>query len=312
MPETPVPPPSSPKPNPLAHLIGSAIEKSLFALRKGVAWWWGRTRQAPTITGKLGWLLGGLLGLCVVCSMATLPFAETPAPEPKTASGALPLVAEAGMSPTVGLRPTQTLRPTMSNVVEETAAAVQEVATPREQATTASATIVTPAETKSPPAPSATSPLPTISPTLVVPSATTILPTAIPPTWTPEVPINTPLPPTPVPATWTPEPPTATPESIGARIVILMVDKETEWVDIQNTGDTAQDLGGWILRSEKGSQDCPLSGVIQPGDIWRIWARAEASGQGGFNCGFDAPIWNNNESDPAVLINSSGQEVSRR
>lgn len=71
------------------------------------------------------------------------------------------------------------------------------------------------------------------------------------------------------------------------------------------------DLAGWILRSEKGSQDCGLGGVIGPGQILRVWAMAEDAGQGGFNCNFGSDIWNNSDTDPALLIDPNGQIVSR-
>jgi hypothetical protein len=71
------------------------------------------------------------------------------------------------------------------------------------------------------------------------------------------------------------------------------------------------DLAGWILRSEKGSQDCALGGVLDAGQSLRIYARAEDAGLGGYNCGFGGPIWNNDDPDPAVLINPQGAEVSR-
>lgn len=83
-------------------------------------------------------------------------------------------------------------------------------------------------------------------------------------------------------------------------------------MDIQNTGGNDVDLGGWMLRSEKGSQDCYLGGVIAAGQSLRIYALASDSGLGGFNCGFGGPIWNNSEPDPAVLFNADGVEVSRR
>jgi hypothetical protein len=95
-------------------------------------------------------------------------------------------------------------------------------------------------------------------------------------------------------------------------VKIVALDKKLEYAEIQNIGGAPQDLTGWMLRSEKGNQDCPLGGVIQPGEILRIWARAEDVGQGGYNCQFDGNIWNNSESDPAVLFNSAGQEVDRR
>lgn len=96
------------------------------------------------------------------------------------------------------------------------------------------------------------------------------------------------------------------------QLVITNVNKREEFVDIQNTGGTEVVLDGWTLRSEKGSQDCRLSGVLGPGQALRIWAMSEDAGQGGFNCQFGKEIWNNSEPDAAVLIDPSGAEVSRR
>lgn len=129
---------------------------------------------------------------------------------------------------------------------------------------------------------------------------------ALPPP--PEAPTDTPIPPTetPIPATATPTAPS------GPVLTIVAVNKRDEFVDIQNIGDAPQDLGGWHLLSERGAQDCPLGGVIGPGETLRIWAMAEDAGQGGFNCGFGTTIWNNSESDAAVLFDAVGAEVSRR
>jgi micrococcal nuclease len=89
------------------------------------------------------------------------------------------------------------------------------------------------------------------------------------------------------------------------------VDKRAEFVDLANNGGQAVDLGGWVLVSEKGNQACGLGGTIQPGGTLRVWALAEDSGQGGYNCSFDNNIWNNSESDPAALYDSSGNLVDR-
>lgn len=98
----------------------------------------------------------------------------------------------------------------------------------------------------------------------------------------------------------------------AGQLVIVGVNKREEFVDIQNIGGTEVVLDGWTLRSEKGSQDCRLGGVLGPGQALRVWAMAEDAGQGGFNCGFGSNIWNNDEPDAAVLIDPSGAEVSRR
>ena len=130
--------------------------------------------------------------------------------------------------------------------------------------------------------------------------------TAPPPQPTqPPPPADTPVPPTEMPQ------PTAPPAPTGALIRIIAVDKRAEFVDIRNDGDQPQDLGGWVLVSEKGDQRCTLGGVINPGERLRIWAQAEDAGQGGYNCGFDGSIWNNEESDPAALYDSTGQLVAR-
>ena len=92
---------------------------------------------------------------------------------------------------------------------------------------------------------------------------------------------------------------------------IILVDKRAEFVDIRNDGDQAQDLSGWVLVSVKGNQRCGLGGVLGPGEILRIWAMAEDSGKGGYNCGFGNSIWNNSESDPAELYDAGGQLIDR-
>lgn len=171
----------------------------------------------------------------------------------------------------------------------------------------------TPTET---PVPSDT-PLPTMTNTPVPPTAT---PTPVPATATftpePATATFTPAPPTatftPVPATATFTPaPAPTQALLGGQITIVWVNKRDEYVDIQNIGDQAVDISGWVLVSEKGNQACTLGGVVDPGVVLRIWALAEDSSQGGFNCGFGSPIWNNSDPDPAALYDASGMLVAR-
>jgi len=88
------------------------------------------------------------------------------------------------------------------------------------------------------------------------------------------------------------------------------VNKREEWVDIKNMGNSDVDLAGWNLVSERGHQECPLSGIIKAGETLRIWSMT-AQGDG-YSCGYGSPIWNNSESDPAVLYNAQGVEVSRK
>jgi endonuclease YncB( thermonuclease family) len=103
---------------------------------------------------------------------------------------------------------------------------------------------------------------------------------------------------------------TPTPEPSAGQVVIRTVNKREEWVDIQNVGNYDIDLAGWNLVSERGRQDCPLSGSLKAGETLRVWAMA-AQGAG-YSCGYNSPIWNNSEPDPALLYNAEGIEVSRK
>ena len=95
----------------------------------------------------------------------------------------------------------------------------------------------------------------------------------------------------------------------GAVIQIKVVNKASEYVDLDNIGSQPQDSTGWSLVSERGNQACILSGVILPGATLRIWANN--SNDEGYNCNYGSEIWNNSEADPAVLYNNQGQEVAR-
>jgi endonuclease YncB( thermonuclease family) len=108
--------------------------------------------------------------------------------------------------------------------------------------------------------------------------------------------------------------PTSNPEpnTQGPIVVITELNARDEYVDIQNVGTQPQDITGWTLRSEKGEQDCKLSGIIEPGQTLRIWARQEDAGQDGFNCGYERNIWNNDETDPAVLFDTQMIEIDRQ
>jgi endonuclease YncB( thermonuclease family) len=103
---------------------------------------------------------------------------------------------------------------------------------------------------------------------------------------------------------------TPTPEADAGQVIILEVNKGEEWVDLQNVGSTEVNLAGWTLVSERGDQECALTGIINAGEILRIWAMT-AQGQG-YSCGYGSPIWNNSQPDPAVLYNAQGAEVSRK
>lgn len=148
-----------------------------------------------------------------------------------------------------------------------------------------------------------TQPFSTALPTLTSPPTGTATPTEVRPTAT-----GTPLPTvTSAPPSATASQPPVTPTS-GGSVLIVAVDKPREYVEIQNRTTVAVDLRGWRLVSETGNQSCPLRGTLEPNAVLRIWARR---GDPGFDCRFDFNIWNDNSSDPAVLYNAQGEEVSR-
>jgi len=139
-----------------------------------------------------------------------------------------------------------------------------------------------------------TLPAPSAFPTVTSPSTETQTPTQTIPTAT-----VTPLP------TLTSPPPTV---SGTGTVLITTVNKTMEYVELQNQGNGPVSLNGWKLVSETGSQSCPLSGLIQPNEVLRVWS---GKGDAGFSCGFSFNIWNDNQSDPAVLYDAQGKEVSR-
>ena len=312
--------------------------------------WWLTQYRGQGCLGRIilsAFTTGILLSSCFICfvslSIVTTPFRPEPTAESQVVSLAVGEdTATAESSGSVATAITDTIQPiataedpatTFPNPTQEESA--RQATSPAIRAATAVVLTVEAAPTSTRPPtripPTATNPpLPTatqrILPTSLPPTAippTAVPPTAVPPTAVPPTAIPatavlptaippTSVPPTPVPATDVPPQPTA-PLPVGNGVLeIIGVNKSAEYVDIRNNDVGPVDLAGWTLRSERGSQDCSLGGVIQPGEVLRIWAMAESAGQGGFNCGFGSNIWNNNESDPAVLINPSGQEVSRK
>jgi hypothetical protein len=86
------------------------------------------------------------------------------------------------------------------------------------------------------------------------------------------------------------------------------MDKRAEYVEIRNTGNAPVDLTDWKLVSETGNQPCTLWVTLLPNETLRIWSR---EGDDGMSCGYHINIWNDNQSDPAILYDAQGREVSR-
>lgn len=102
--------------------------------------------------------------------------------------------------------------------------------------------------------------------------------------------------------------PAPRPAAAAGTLAVVDLDKRAEYAVIRNTGGAPVDLAGWVLLSEKGAQACPLSGVLDPGEQLVVSAMGDVAG---FNCGFGSNIWNNSESDAALLIDPGGNIVSR-
>ena len=265
-----------------------------------------------------------LLLTCCVCGQ----FLPAPDEEPAAEQAAVAQVAQATAiesdEPEPPLAPTgqatelpepdateaPTEEPSATANQQEAATATQEPTPTDLPPTAAPTTPPLPTATTVPPTAVPTSPpAPTAEPTNA--PAPTVAPTT-PPVPTAE-PTNAPAPtaaPTNAPAP-TAEP-TSPPAPSGAAVSIVTVNKSEEYVDIRNNSGGDIDLNGWELVSETGNQRCALGGVIGAGQTLRIWAMSEDAGQGGFNCGFGGPIWNNSESDPAALFDAQDNLVDRR
>ncbi|MCA9240596.1 MAG: lamin tail domain-containing protein, partial [Planctomycetales bacterium] len=110
----------------------------------------------------------------------------------------------------------------------------------------------------------------------------------------------------------TPPAATATTPAEGS-LRIITVDKRAEYIVIRNDGSVPVNLRGWTVVSEKGNQTwkIPFDFELSPGATVTVHALEGANDNANLYSGFGSNIWNNSESDPAVLLNPAGQEVSR-
>ncbi|MBI4198359.1 MAG: lamin tail domain-containing protein [Chloroflexi bacterium] len=159
--------------------------------------------------------------------------------------------------------------------------------------------------------PTATS---TSTPALSLTSTPAPAPTA---TLTPTpAPSPTPAPTATVPAT--PPPPPAPPQ---AHLIIQSVDLKAEVVTIVNQGDAPQDMTGWTLVSQTGSQvfRFPSGYTLPPGGSVQITSGPESCAQSpppstlpwlnaDGSCR-KSTVWNDT-GDPALLYNAGGDLVS--
>ena len=168
------------------------------------------------------------------------------------------------------------------------------------------------------------SPVATVAPAATVRPAVTASPTAtVGPaaTTTPTPTATPPSPPPPAPAATAPPPPTATPTPTPtpsptatvavSQVVIQGVDLGAEVVTIVNQGSASQDMTGWTLISEVGSQVFHFpdgitlaAGAESYSDPPQVlqWLNADGTPR-------MSNVWNNS-GDPATLRDAAGNVVS--
>ncbi len=96
-------------------------------------------------------------------------------------------------------------------------------------------------------------------------------------------------------------------------IVISSVDLRAEIVTIENRGSETVNISGWVLVSEIGNQRLtfPQGTTIAAGGSIRVVSGSDASAGEGRILWTRSNIWNN-DGDPAVLLDNTGKEISRR
>jgi len=106
--------------------------------------------------------------------------------------------------------------------------------------------------------------------------------------------------------------PVTPPPTTTTNVIISSIDLRAEVVTIVNNGSSTADLTGWKLVSETGSQtfNFPSGTTIAAGATLRVASGISTVASAGTLVWTTAKIWNN-DGDPGVLFNSSGQEVSR-
>ncbi len=96
-------------------------------------------------------------------------------------------------------------------------------------------------------------------------------------------------------------------------VVIVSVALSEEVVTLKNSGTKSVDISGWVLVSEVGNQrfTFPRGTVISAGGTLAIVSGSTARAGAGRIVWGTSNIWNN-DGDPAILLDASGREISRR
>lgn len=96
-------------------------------------------------------------------------------------------------------------------------------------------------------------------------------------------------------------------------VTIAGVDLRAEVVVIENRGNAAVDLSGWVLLSERGNQRFafPAGTGLAAGSTLRVVSGPRATTSPGRLLWTRSYIWNN-DGDLAILLTAAGVQVSRR
>jgi hypothetical protein len=102
---------------------------------------------------------------------------------------------------------------------------------------------------------------------------------------------------------------TTTEENIA--IAITNLDKVAEYVILTNNSGTDIDITNWRIVSEKGNQSFtfPNGSVLKAGASFTVTS-GDLAGTGDFTMA-QGTIWNNSDTDPAVLYDANGNEIDR-
>lgn len=110
-------------------------------------------------------------------------------------------------------------------------------------------------------------------------------------------------------------PPPAAPAKVGISYIhfvgSIKGSQADEYLEIKNTGGTAQDVSGWHVHAGNTGQDFrfPAGCVLQPGQTFRVHTNQHTGLPGHFSFESKRPIWNDN-GDMGLLCDASGVLVS--
>ncbi len=95
----------------------------------------------------------------------------------------------------------------------------------------------------------------------------------------------------------------------GIALVIIENNSTYEILQIDNRGQQAVDIGGWVLYGSKGDDRCVIPGgtVLQPGEGFQVATGDSQPRMRGMKCG-DKPIWNN-EGETIYLEAPDGRRI---